>query len=55
MLRSTATPDPRKQATMPDENPMLLTAHLGVGVWRCASRRAAKTALAAVGLRLFKA
>jgi hypothetical protein len=54
MLRSAATPNPRKHATMPDNNPTLTTAPLGVGPWHCASRRVAKTLPHAVGLRLFK-
>ncbi len=54
MLRSAATPNPRKQPTMPDDNPKLTTAPYGVGRWRCALAPAGKTPPHAVGLRLFK-
>jgi hypothetical protein len=54
MLRSAATPNPRKQPPMPDDNPKLTTSPYGVGRWRCALRRAEKTPPLAVGLRLFE-
>ena len=54
MLRSAATPDPRKQPPMPADNLTLTTAPLGVSRWCCASPRPAKTPVRAGGLRLFK-
>jgi hypothetical protein len=54
MLRSTATPNPGKRPTMPDDKPKSNTAPLGVGRWRCASRRPAEDLARQLRLRLFK-
>jgi hypothetical protein len=55
MLRSIATPNPRKQLTMPDDNPKRCTTPPGVGHPRCAGAPPAETGPHARRLRLFKA